>query len=424
MKREYEMKNTLRRKVNKSTDRISMLFILYALFTIIIYTMPMLKITLPYMAVAAVLLVSIFFFMYMSAKWMYFAIVLCIASLILAALNLLTGAYGLVDSINEMIRNIRFFLPILWGCYALKNCTEKQRKFVLLIFAVMCGYILLKTFDALQTVPDVCRELAKSTSRDSVSRTTYRMQNVGGFEYSYMMGIVTLGFVWNTVKANNKKIRIISAVAAVVCYYFIIQTMYTLLLILTFVGTVLIFFFATKSKIVKTILIAGSVAVFIFMEPLFKALADLFSFNFGLEEKFTSMYLAIHYDDVDMVGSRPELLLKAFLNWTKNPIFGGRHTDSNSHSFLMTYLENTGIIGLGVWIGFFAKGWQMIRSELSKYTSEFSFFDTAMIYVLILAFFNPIGYVYEVLFAVFFIVPIWNSFIVEGNNSSSKKVVL
>lgn len=403
------MENTLRGKENRSADRISMMFVLYALFTIIIYTLPMLKITLPYMAVAAVLLVSIFFFMYKGVKWMYFVIILCIASLIIAALNLLTGAYGLVDSINEMIRNIRFFLPVLWGSYILKNCTEKQRKLILIVFGIMCGYIMLKTLDALQTVPDVCRELAKSTTHESTVRTSYRMQNVGGFEYSYMMGIVTLGFVWNIVKAKNQKVRIISAVVVIICYYFVIQTMYTLLLILTFVGTVLIFFFATKSRIVKTILIIGTVAIFLFMEPLFKWLADFFSFNYGLEEKFMSMYLALRYDDVEMVGSRPELLLKAFVNWTKNPIFGGRHTDSNSHSFLMTYLENSGLIGMGVWLSFFIKGWQMIRTELSQYTSEFSFLDTAMIYILLLAFFNPIGYVYEVLFAAFFIVPTWIS---------------
>ncbi len=338
---------------------------------------------------------------------MYMAIVLCLASLLIATINLLTGAYALTDAINEMIRNIRFFIPVFWGCYALKHCTEKQRKFVLLIFGIMCGYILLKTLDALQTVPDVCRELAKSTTYESVSRTSYRMQNVGGFEYSYTMGIVTLGLVWTSVKAQKKLLRVLSMLATIVCYFFIIQTMYTLLLILTFIGTVMIFFFTTRSKIIKTIIIAGSIAMVLFMEPLFKFLADLFSFNFGLEEKFTSMYLAIRYDDVDMVGSRPELLLKAFLNWAKNPIFGGRHVDSSSHSFIMTYLENSGIVGFSVWLTFFIYGWRILRKEIQNYTKELSLFDSVMVYILLLSFFNPIGYVFEVIFAAFFIIPIW-----------------
>lgn len=402
------MRENLREKGNRFDNRVSLVFCLYALFTIAIYTLPMLKITLPYVLVAPILLVSLFFFMYKNAKWMYMAIVLCLASLLIAAINLLTGAYALTDSINEMIRNIRFFIPVFWGCYALRHCTEKQRKFVLILFGVMCGYILIKTFDALRDVPDVCRELAKSTSRQSTELSNFRMENVGGFEYSYMMGIVTLGFVWTAVKAKNKWLRIVCAAATVLCYYFIIQTMYTLLLILTFIGTVMIFFFTTKSKIVKTIIVACSIAMIIFMEPLFKFLADLFSFNFGLEEKFTNMYLAIKYDDVDMVGSRPELLLKALLDWAKHPVFGGKHINQNSHSFIMTYLGNSGVVGFSVWISFFIVSWRMLRKEISKYTKELSLFDSAMIYVFLLAAFNPIGYVFEVLFVGFFIIPLWN----------------
>lgn len=414
------MENTLKGKGNRIDNRISLLFCFYALFTIAIYTLPMLKITLPYVAVAAVMLIGIFFFMYMSAKWMYFAIVLCIASLILAAMNILTGAYGPVDSINEMVRNIRFFLPVLWGCYALKHCTEKQKKLVLIVFGILCGYILLKTLDALQTVPDVCRQLAKSTTRQSAELSNFRRENVGGFEYSYMMGIVTMGFVWSAVKSRNTVVRIVCLIASVVGYYFIIQTMYTLLLILTFVGTISIFFFATTSKVKKAVLILGSIAIFIFMEPIFKGLAEFFSFSYVLEEKFTSMYLALKYDDVEMVGSRPELLFNAFINWTEKPIFGGKHTAQNAHSFIMTYLGNSGLIGFSVWMSFFVISWRMLRKEISKITTDFSLFDSAMIYIFLLAAFNPIGYVFEVVFAVFFIVPIWSVVIKVNDKELSR----
>jgi hypothetical protein len=158
----------------------------------------------------------------------------------------------------------------------------------------------------------------------------------------------------------------------------------------------------------KAVLIMGSIAMFIFMEPIFEGLAEFFSFNYVLEEKFTSMYLALKYDDVEMVGSRPELLFKAFIDWTENPIFGGKHTDQNSHSFIMTYLVNSGVIGFSVWMGFFVMSWRMLRKEISKIATDLSLFDSAMIYIFLLAAFNPIGYVFEVVFAVFFIVPIWS----------------
>ncbi|MBE6795486.1 MAG: hypothetical protein E7533_02750 [Ruminococcaceae bacterium] len=406
------MDNVLRRKVNKKGDRTAMLFMLYAIITIIAYTLPMLKITLPYMGVALLLLASLAFFMYKNVKWMYFVIVLCITSVIVMAINMMTGVQDLVGAMNEMIKNIRFFIPFLWGCYAIKNCNEKQRKFVLIAFGILCAYILVNTLQALAENPTIARELAKSTSRESAERNAYRMNNVGGFEFSYLMGIVTIGLVWNSINAKDIKLRIVSIVAAVIGYYFIIQTMYTLLLILTVMGTVLVVFYKTKSTIIRFCLILSAVALLFFMEPFLKLLADLFSFNFGLQEKFTSMYLAVKFDDVDMVGSRPGMLKAAFLNWTEHPLLGGRHAvDSNAHSLIMTCLETSGLVGFGLWIGFFATGWKMVKKELHKKQIEVALFDCAMIYVLVLSFFNPIGYHFEIVFTAFFIVPIWSSLV-------------
>ncbi len=398
------MENVLNNKQKSSMERSKMLFVVYMMVTITAYTLPMLKITLPYVVVALLLLASIVVLALKNAKWMYQILFLCLSTLIVVTIGMLTGVYGLVDSVNEIIRNVRFFLPALWGCFALKYCDKKHYKFIMLAFGILCTYILIKTFDALQSVPDICRELAKSTTRQSTVRIGYRMQNVGGFEYSYMMGIVTLGFVWNAITNKNRKIKILSLIAAVVCYYFVIQTMYTLLLILVFIGTLLIFFFTTKKTLVKGIIAIGVILSLFFMEPIFKFLSELFSFNYGLEEKFTNMYLALRYDDVDIVGSRPGMLKNALINWLEHPIFGGKHNqDSNSHSFIMNVLEDNGIIGLSVWMGLFGSAWKQIRSFLSHKT----LFDVTMIYVLLLSLFNPIGFVFEVVFVSYLIIPVW-----------------
>ncbi len=403
------MESSLTRKNNNTKDRTAILFVLYAVLTIAVYTLPMLKITLPYMAVALLLLASVFFFMVKNSRWLYWCIILCAVSLIIMAMNVMTGAYGLVDSINEMIRNIRFFLPVLWGCYAVKSCNDKQKKFVLLMFGAISVFILIKTLNALQIDPMVCRDLAVGASTESSAQTNFRMQNVGGFAYSYMMGIVTLCFVWTAIRAKNKKLRIISFLLVIIGYYFIVQTMYTLLLILTFIGTVMILFVSTKNAFLKVLIITTCILVLLFIEPMLKLLSDLFSFSYMLHQKFLNMYLAVRYDNVDIVGSRPELLKNAFINWTRNPIFGGKHITSNSHSLIMTILENSGIVGFGLWVGFFAKGWNMLKKELSKKQIKTSLLDVVMVYTLLLSFLNPVGYVFEVVFAAFFIVPIWSA---------------
>lgn len=416
------MEGSLRRNLNSTKDRTAILFVLYAVLTIALYTLPMLKITLPYMAVALLLLVSLFFFMVKNSRWLYWGIVLCATSLIVMAMNVMTGAFSLVDSINEMIRNIRFFLPILWGCYAVKSCNEKQKKIVLVAFGILCCFILFKTFGALRTDPMVCRDLAAGVSKVSTARTAYRMQNVGGFEFSYMMGVVTLCFVWAAVKAKNKNVRIISFIAAIVGYYFIIQTMYTLLLILTFIGTVLILFTSTKNVAFKVFVALFCIGAVLFIEPILEFLSDLFSFSSMLHDKFTNMHLALKFDDVDMVGSRPELLKRGLENWTMNPIFGGKHPVSNSHSLIVGILENSGIVGFSLWIGFFIKGWKMLKEEMIKNDITTSLLDVVVVYVFALSFLNPIGYVFEVIFMSFFIVPIWSSVvkIYKGNRLRRK----
>lgn len=401
------MENVLTNKQKRSIERSKTLFVVYMMLTITAYTLPMLKITLPYIAVAILLLSSIFFLALKNAKWLYYILILCLSTLIVITIGMLTGVYGLVDAFNELVRNVRFFLPFLWGSFVLKYCHKKHYKFILVSFGLLCLVILFQTLIALREVPDICRELAKSTTRDSATLSNYRRKNVGGFEYSYMMGIVTLGFLWTMLKTSKKSVKVLCAVATIVCYYFIIQTMYTLLLILTFVGTVAIFFFSTKNKFIKILLVIGVILMFVLVEPMFKFLSEIFSFNYGLHEKFTNMYLALSYGDVDMVGSRPEMLLKGLSNWMRHPVFGGKAEASNTHSFIVSYLENSGIIGVGVWLGFFAYNWTQLRKRLHHK----SLFDATMIYMFLLALFNPISFVFEIVFVSYLIIPVWSEFV-------------
>lgn len=411
------MENTLRRKNKSLQERITTMFILYAMFTVIVYTLPMLKITLPYMLVALVLIASLVYLIYKNSRWFYYVLFLVLGSLVVGALGMLTGIYGIVDALNEIVRNVRFFTPVLWGCFVIRYCNNEHRKIILAIFGLLCAIIMFQTLNALQEVPDICRELAKSTTNVSADRTSYRMRNVGGFDYCYMIGIVTIAFVWNAVNCESKKVRIISLAATVLGYYFIIQTMYTLLLMLTFAGTIMVFYFTSKKLVVKGGLIIGIILMFFFMEPFLKFLSELFSFNYGLEEKFTNMYLAVKFDDADMMGSRPEMLMAAFRDWVSSPIFGGKHQNSNTHSFLMTVLSGNGIIGFGVWLGAFVYSWKMIRDYLKEEFKHTSLFDIVMVYVFLLAFFNPIGYVFEIVFAAFFIIPTWSMMVKHKNET-------
>jgi hypothetical protein len=109
----------------------------------------------------------------------------------------------LLEAMNEGIRNIRFFLPVFWGIYTLRYCSRKQKILFLLFISCLAVFILLNTTSALASDPWLARRLAqdKSSSSDEINR--YRLQNIGGFEFSYMMGIVTLCLADFTLKTKK-----------------------------------------------------------------------------------------------------------------------------------------------------------------------------------------------------------------------------
>ena len=127
----------------------------------------------------------------------------------------------------------------------------------------------------------------------------------------------------------------------------------------------------------------------------------------------------MHTDDIDAMGLRPGLLAASFNNWLKNPLFGGRVSDSNAHSLLMSTLELGGIVGLAIWLGIFYMCWKMVSTELKRSGLDPMLFHISELFLLILSFLNPIGYVFEVTMAGFFIVPLWISVAGETAAQSS-----
>ena len=121
--------------------------------------------------------------------------------------------------------------------------------------------------------------------------------------------------------------------------------------------------------------------------------------------------------DVNELGSRPELMMQSLQNWIKSPIFGGYYENSNAHSLIVNILEKNGIVGIGLWAWVFVRSWKIIRRVMGEKKLPLELFDIAMVFLLALSFLNPIGYVFEVTIAVFLIVPLWVSFHIRTKRS-------
>ena len=70
-------------------------------------------------------------------------------------------------------------------------------------------------------------------------------------------------------------------------------------------------------------------------------------------------------------------------------------------------VEISGIVGFIPWVAMFFVDYKMLFKEFKEKAIENDLLIVSFLYVFVLSFFNPIGYVFEVTIAAFFIVPIW-----------------
>lgn len=378
----------------------------YIIITIVVYILPYLKYSTPYMIAAPMMLVSLLMINTHHQQVPRYILVLVYLAVLLGVNNMLFGQYSFVESVNETIRHIRFFIPLIWGVYAITLCNVRQRKWILICFGIVAAYILMNTITALQEDQWITRLLAQGAESSSAALNAYRLKNVGGFEFSYMIGVVTLCFVWLATKTRKVSLKIGCVIIIVFLYYYIIQTMYTTLLLLTFLGTIILIFRAVDNNFIKVALVISSIALIFGIVPLLNMLSSLFENNL-LSIKFQQISAAIVTRNSGELGSRPDLILQSLQNWSTKPIFGGQFQNSNSHSLVFGILERNGLVGITLVGYLFYKAWRLLKNVLNVYGMPDELFDISVLYMLCLSVFNPIGYIFEIPIAVYCIVPIF-----------------
>lgn len=407
---------TVNKKQNFKLDGGS-LFVLYTSLIMVCYILPALKTTIPYIFAALLMLVFLPIAMIKMQNNLNFCIVLLTATFLSALFYFINGICGLSDMVNESIRYIRFFLPVIWTLYALRFCSPKQQRNMLIIFGIVMTFILIKTITALENDIWIARILAQDKATDTAEIRAYRMGNVGGFEFSYMMGIVVICLTWAALRCEKVFAKILCVAGAVIGFYYIIQTMYMTLLILTSIGILLLLFLNTKKIYIKIILVICSMVLAFLLVPLFKYLSEVFSGSL-LSTKFSQFYDALTGGGVDSLGSRPGFIMEAVQRWLKSPIWGGYDVSVRTHSFIFSTLEAIGLIGLFAFLWCIWKAYKSITLELRKKNAETILLTIVFLYVFTLAVLNPIGYVFEVTIVAFFITPLWSVFIGAENHMS------
>lgn len=382
------------------------IYVLYVVSIILIYFLPRFKVTLPYVLVGMWMLIFLIPSYKCNMKSRNFIYILLASSIYIFIADIFIADVSIIDSLNEFIRNIRFYIPLLFLIFFMKNPNKHYIKQIIIAFIGINGYILYKTYSALIKDQWITRVLAKSKMLDTPELRNLRLQNVGGFEFSYMIGVVTICLTWTTFKAKNKKIKICSGIMALITYLYIIKTMYTTLLLLTTFGIMLVILFNLKHPVTKIAVVAGFIMMFTLLPAVFLRLSEIFSESL-LSTKFIQMHDALTGGGVNALGSRSIHLENAFEIWMKNPIFGGFAKDTKSHSFIMSILEKNGLIGFLIFVNLIIRAKNIVCWYLKNNKTSVILFYIVLVYMLLLSFLNPIGYIFEITITVFFIVPLW-----------------
>ena len=412
------MENRLTGKKYVPPKLLLWFFTIYTVATMVCYLLPYTQFVMPYTIMAPLMLFSFVWMFCGGEEGIVYSAIVVVVSLILMFTILIAQELDMVTGINTAIREMRFFLPVLWGVFGLKYANQKQRKIILIVFVAIILLVVYKTIEAVRDEPMIVRLLAQDKTRGNTEINAYRLNNVAGYTFSYMMGAVVICAAWISASSSyGKLLRGAGIIVLILSFFFVVETMYATLLILSFLGIVLVLFVKSKNIITKVVIIFFGLISLILMEDIMEWLSKLFTFSDVLHEKFGDMHDAIKYGDISHVGARPRLIFEALENWVKSPLFGSSEVN-RAHSTVFSVLQESGLVGLSLWIATISYGTKLVFNRLKIMNIDTGMFGVCMAYVAILSIFNDIRSVYELTIVVFFIVPLLSVYIADNKERS------
>ena len=239
-------------------------------------------------------------------------------------------------------------LPALLGYYIVhyENYTD-LRVFVFALFIIV-AITIVTTIVGLQIYPNAARYLATVSDANEEDNITYNLMNIGGYEFVYIINFLYPALIYGVKK---KKIPLfIVIIYGIADFFLIVNSSYTIALLLFIASTVFIFF-KRDLKVIEIFLILILTIIFalIFfplLSDLLLALAKVID-NKDISERLVAMAGGREgLDNLD--DNRVELYMISLDSIINSPIFGGMFTGTRigGHSFIIDFVAQYGLLGL------------------------------------------------------------------------------
>lgn len=291
----------------------------------------------------------------------------------------------------------------------------------------------IQTYIGLTLYPMASRILATGVGHYEAEKLIFNRMGVGGFGYIYASTFIFLSVVYLLIKNNYKLVKtkkIIVLITFISLLLMILEASYAIAIMIILSGGLLILTVKNKKMLVILMVFLGILLLLIpptFIGEFFLNIANIFSDNYIINEKFTDLGMSFLQDSQSsQTDTRLQLYTTSFNTFLRQPLFGiygpmGNLSDPiGAHS---GWLDLLGFYGLFSGIPLFLVFYYNFKKHFRFYKKDKYYGYLVVIYFLFLVFgtINPVLYVYEVGFIIFMIVPIIP---LISKDFGKKKVVL
>ena len=315
---------------------------------------------------------------------------------------------GLKRILSKVQQFTWMFFPLLLSQEFIRRGSKKQFYAIGVLIVSIILFIITETLIAISLYPDITRTF----DMDMVDYGAVKY--VGNYYFVYLIPFLIVLATFLPFRFRNV-ISIVAFLAIIIfLFYFIIQSQFTLALLISLIGVVLVVWGHVKS-------IPGHLFFVLFL--LLFSLVFLPLLNWAIQhiqseqmvERLTDVYMFFDYGESDTqnLGGRMSLYKDTILAFADKPFFGNRSLPFDGHATLLTILSDLGLLG-GIPLYYLLfHSFFIARASLKDKKAMNVFF----IVLLLMGFTNPIHSSTQISFGIWFIAPLALHFL----SSSVKK---
>ncbi|MBP5539038.1 MAG: hypothetical protein J6X69_04310 [Bacteroidales bacterium] len=300
------------------------------------------------------------------------------------------------------------FFPLLLSSEFIRRASKKQIFAIEILIVSIIIFIIAETLIAISLYPDITRAF----DMDMVDYSAIKY--VGTYYFVYLIPFLIVIVTFLPFRLPNIFSVAASVAINIFLFYFIIQSQFTLALLISFIGVLLVVWVHIKS-------LQGHLFFVLFLLTFSMAFLPLLNWTIQhiqseqMVERLTDVYMFFDYGESNTqnLGGRMSLYKDTILAFAEKPFFGNRSLPFDGHATLLTILSDLGLLG-GIPLYFLLFHSFFIARTTIK---DKKAMDVFFIVLLLMGFTNPIHSSTQISFGIWFIAPLTLHFL----SSKAKK---